>query len=175
MAHREDLVNIDLQTGGIFRSFRNIPVGEGDVKGDRFGVAVYRNGEPVNLLGMTVVGYFIRPDGQSVVLEGWRAGQDGNMAIVKLTESCYVVPGNFKLSIKILLDGETMTARIVDGTVVDTVEGSIIDTGDVIPDLSDWTALIESLEAAAEVVEGITVTETQITGTRYKIELAFAD
>ena len=75
----------------------------------------------------------------------------------------------FELTIKLSIGSETMTARIVDGTVVCTSNGSFIDPGSVIPDLSDYTQLIATLEAAAETIEDFEISASQITGTRYKI------
>ena len=166
MLFRENIADIDLNTGTVHRSFQNMSIGEGDEKANRYGVRIVRNGEPVTLSGVSVVGYFIRSDGSSVVISG---SVNGNIAYVDLPEACYVYDGNFTLSIKLATSNETATIRIVDGTVVNTVEGSIIDPGSVVPDLSAFTALVEAAEAAAEVIEGFSISEEQITGTRYKI------
>lgn len=162
----EDIIDIDVKTGNVHRSFMNHALGEGDASGNRFGVRVLRNREEVDLSGVTVVGYFIRSNGTTEVISGNRSGA---VCWVDLPQACYAVNGNFQLSIKLTGGGITTTARIVDGTVVDTVLGDISDPGGVIPDLSSWTALVERAEAAAAKIESFNITETLITGTRYRI------
>lgn len=169
--YREDILNIDLISGTINRSFMNKSVGEGDIKANRFGVRVFRGGEEVDLSGVTVIGYFIRENGTTVVINGSR---DYNTCWVDLPQACYAVEGQFTLSI-LLTDGTVATtARIVDGTVVNTTLGSIYDPGGVIPDLSSFTELVERAETAAETIEAFSVTATQITGTRYKIAVTIS-
>ena len=166
MLFMEDIADIDMKTGTVNRTFQNKSIGEGDGKGNRYGVRLFRDRTPVNLSGVTVVAYFIRANGTSVVING---AISENKAYIDLPAACYAYEGNFTLSIKLVTSGETATVRIIDGTVVNTVEGSIIDPGSVVPDLSAFTALVEAAEAAAEVVEGFSISEEQITGTRYKI------
>ena len=164
--YKEDIIDIDLEKGTVFRSFTNRILGEGDSDGDRFGVRVLRNGEEEDLTGVSVVGYFIRNNGTTVSLIG---NKSVNKCWVTLSQACYSYEGCFTLSIKLTKGTTTVTARIVDGTIVDTVLGSIVDPGNVIPDLSDWTALVSRAETAAAKIESFNITETQITGTRYKI------
>ena len=165
--YREDIVDIDLKSGSLFRSFFNRQLGEGDISGDLFGVRLFRYGEPESLTGVSCVGYFIKPDGDSVTITG---GRSGNLVYVILPESCYVTNGQFQLTIKITNGEASTTVRIVDGTIIDTILGNIIDPGTVIPDLSEFEALVERAEAAAETIEGFSITNTLLTGTRYRID-----
>ena len=169
--YREDIIDVELETGTVHRSFANRSVGEGDINGNRFGVRILRNGEEVNLSGVTVIGYFIRANGTTEVISGSRSG---SMCWVELPQACYAVDGNFTLSIKLTDGTVTMTARIVDGTVVNTVIGSIIDPGSVIPDLASFTALVERAEAAAETIEAYSISAVNLTGTRYRIDVEMA-
>ena len=164
--YKNDFVDIDLETGTVFRSFLNKTLGEGDAAGDRFGVRVLRGGQEIDLTGVSVVGYFIRSNSTTEVINGSRSG---SRCWVELPQACYVYEGGFTLSIKLTIGGTAVTARIVDGTVVDTVLGGLNDPGSVIPDLSDWTALVARAEAAAAKIESFNITETLITGTRYRI------
>lgn len=164
--YREDIVDIELESGTVFRSFMNKAVGEGDINGNRFGFRCLRNGEPVSLAGSAVVGHFMRADGNTVQLSGT---VDGETAYVTLSQSCCAVEGQFTLTIKLSGGGVTGTIRMVDGTVVNTTNGAVIDPGEVIPDLTDYLAVVEDAEEAAETVFGISVTTELISGTDYKI------
>ena len=166
--NKTDILDIELKGGSVSRSFLNKQIGEGDISGDLFGVRVFENGESVNLTGVSCVGYFIKPDGTTVVING---SVNGNAAYVILPQSCYAATGNFQLSIKLSGGGITMTARIVDGTIVDTVIGSIVDPGSVIPDLASWTALVSSANTAATNIGKIHIENELIEGTRYKIKV----
>lgn len=164
--YREDIVDIELENGTVFRTFTNKAIGEGDINGNRFGFRCFRNGAPVPLAGLAVLGHFIRADGNTVQLTG---ETDGNTAFVTLTETCYAVEGQFTLAIKLSGGNVTGTIRMVDGTVVNTTNGAVIDPGSVIPDLTDYLAAVEDAEEAAEKVMGFSVTTELIMGTDYRI------
>lgn len=165
--YKEDIVDFDLETGTVHRSFSNKIIGEGDVLGNRYGVRCYRNGQPESLVGSTVIGQFIRADGNTITINGGYI--TGNTAYVTLPEACYAVEGNFTLIIKLEGGGVTGTIRVVDGTVINTTNGNMIDPGNVIPDLSDYLAVIEDAEEAAETIYGMTVTANLISGEDYDI------
>jgi hypothetical protein len=164
--YKNDIINIDLEKGTINRTFVNKAVGEGDKNGERYGVRVFRDGAPVSLNGCTVTGYFVRANGTSIILSG---NKDGNLAYVTLTQGCYAVGGNFTLAIKITGGGVTGTVRIVDGTVVNTVEGTVVDPGGIVPDLEELTAVAWQAEDAAEAIAAFIVTEELISGTDYRL------
>lgn len=164
--YREDIVDIELESGTVHRSFINKSIGEGDENANRFGFRCLRNGVPVSLIGTAVIGHFTRADRNTVELDGT---VEGNTAYVSLEKACYAVEGQFTLSIKLSGSGVTGTIRMVDGTVVNTTNGAVIDPGSVIPDLSDYLAVVEDAEEAAETVFGISVTAEQISGDDYKI------
>ena len=164
--YQEDIIDIDLERGSLHRSFMNHAIGAGDGAAHRFGIRPKRNGEPVSLIGAACVGYMIRPDGITLVINGvTQAGE----AYVELPEAAYAIEGNFSLSIKVTGTGFTDTVRIVDGTIVRTTTGEIMDPADTIPSLADLTAVIGRAEDAAEVINSLTIQAQQITGTRYKI------
>jgi hypothetical protein len=81
------------------------------------------------------------------------------------------VDGAFTLVIKVTGTGFAGAMRIVDGTVIDAVIGSIVDPGSVVPDLSDLMDVIERAETAAAAINALSITAEQITGTRYKIKV----
>ena len=168
---KANTIDIDLNNGNVCRTFAHSPVGEADILADRFGVRVLRNGQAAELSGVSVTGMFIRADGTTVALNG---GRSGNYCYCTLPASCYTVEGKFTLSIRISDGATTATVRIVDGSVVNTAKGTLVDPGGVIPDVSSLTALVTRAEAAAAAIEANTITATQITGTRYRIELTLA-
>lgn len=164
--YREDIVDIELESGTVFRSFMNKAIGEGDNNGNRFGFRCFRNGVPVSLAGSGVIGHFVRADGNTVQLTG---AIDDNTAYVTIPATCYAVEGQFSLAIKLSRGGIVGTIRMVDGTVINTTNGAVIDPGSVIPDLADYLAVVEDAEEAAETVFGFSVTTELISGTDYRI------
>lgn len=143
--NRIDMVDIDLNSGKIFRSFADHTIGEGDNLGDQFGVNVFQDGEPVTLSNAACVAYFIRNNGDTVALTGVISG---NQAYVILPQACYAYEGQFALAIKIAHGTANTTVRIVDGTVCRTITSTPIDPGSTIPDLTDLLAQISAMEAA---------------------------
>ena len=169
--YREDIADIELESGTLFRSFSNKAIGSGDAAGNRYGVKLLRNGEPVSMSGAACVGYFIRADGITLVING---EVDNGIAYVELPAAAYAVGGNFTLAIKVSGTGFAETMRIVDGTVVMTTTGAISDPASEIPSLAELNAVIADAEAAAAAIGNLSVTATQISGTRYKIAVTIA-
>lgn len=164
--YRENIIDIELETGTLHRSFLNHSVGEGDSSGNRYGVRVFRNGSPVNLTGVTVLGYFIRPDETTIIIQG---ATNGNEAYVVLANACYAKEGNFSLAIKLSGGGVTGTMRIVDGTVINTTTDAVYDPGGVVPDINELMAVIERAEDAADEIASFVITEELISGDDYRV------
>ena len=165
--YHNDIVDIDLNSGTVYRSFQNKSIGENDAEANRYGFRCFRNGEPVSLAGATVIGHFVRPDGDTVVIDGGSAS--GDTAFVTLPQTCYAVEGHFSLAIKLSGGGVTGTIRIVDGTVVNTTSNAIIDPGNLIPDLSEYLAVVDDAVEAAETIRSYSVTARLISGEDYEI------
>ena len=144
--YHEDIANIELSSGQIFRSFMNHTIGSGDDMANRFGVRVFRDGEPENI-GGTCVGLFIRADGTTVTISSGVVS--GNVAYVTLPEACYAVEGQFSLAIKCQGSGVTGTLRIVDGVVSRTSTSAVVDPGTLVPSIED---LIDAIEDAVETI-----------------------
>ena len=145
--YKEDIVDIDLGVAekSIHRSFLPRTIGENDQLANRFGVRVLRNGEPESISG-TCSGYFIRPDGGTVVITGTISG---NTAYVDLPQACYTYEGQFALAIKITSGSATGTMRIIDGVVSNTTTDTLIDPGTILPSIE---SLIASIEAAVDTI-----------------------
>ena len=148
-AENKSIIDININSGSIHRSFAMNILGEGETGANVFGARLFRNGEPVDLTGCVCMGYFIRADGNTVAING---SISGNVASVLLPASCYVYPGQFTLAVKIVGDTIGNIVRIVDGYVLDMIMGSIIDPGGVVSSVSDVLAKIAELESAISAV-----------------------
>lgn len=164
--YREDILDLNLESGTVHRSFACKCICEGDDSGNRYGMRLMRDGEIVDVSECTVTGYFIRADQTSVIIEG---AVSDNVAYVELPQSCYVVPGNFSLAIKLTGGNATETMRIIDGTVIDTIIGPVVDPGGIVPDLSELMEVIERAETAAADIAKFSVTEQLISGDNYRL------
>lgn len=146
--YKENIVDIDLENANIHRTFLKHTIGEGDSNANRFGVRVFRDGEPVDMSSVTCMGYFIRSDGGTVTLPGTVAGSSAH---VTLTSACYAVEGQFALAIKLsdpTGEGVTGTMRIIDGVVSNTMTGTYIDPGTILPSIEELIATIEAAVAS---------------------------
>lgn len=166
--YHSDIVDIDLESGTVHRSFAQRIIGEGDGNANRYGVHLLRNGEPVDIAGSTCMGYFIRSNGlDTVVINGGTF--NGSKAYVTLPASCYAYDGGFTLVIKLVGGGVTGTMRIIDGTVVDSMIGAPVDPGSVIPDLSALMAVISRAEDAAGTISEIEIYAEELADDNYQI------
>lgn len=104
--------------------------------GNRIGVRVYSNGEPVTLSG-TVSGYAVVADGSTVPCTGSRSG---NQASILIPPAAYQ-PGAVFISV-FLTDGSTVTTlAAVSTTVMQTRTNSQVSPGSVV---TDWTQTINA-------------------------------
>ena len=162
----EDILDIDLNNANqMHRSFLSRSIGEGDYNGNRFGVRLWQGDQPATMT-TSCIGYFIRSDDVTLVIEGVISG---NVAYVELPQAAYAKEGNFTLAIKLGGVGVSTTMRIVDGTVSETTTADISDPGAAIPDLEQLMAIIAAAEAAAEEIDDFVITASLIEGTRYEI------
>jgi len=163
-----DIVDVDLDTGTVHRSFAHRTLGEGDVNANQFGVRLWRSGQPATAEGSQCMGYFIRHGrGDTVIISGGLFS--GQEAYITLPDSCYAYDGAFSLVIKLIGGGVTGTMRIVDGTVVDSVIGSPVDPGGAIPDLDELLAVIDRAETAANTIAGISIRAELVADENYRL------
>lgn len=118
---------------------------KGNEKANRFEVNVYRDGIEVDLSSYTVIGYFIKPDEETISVSGEASG---NVACVEPDKACYVYDGAFSLAINIEGDGFTGTVVVFDGLIVRTTSENIVYGDRVIYGLKDLLAQIAATEAA---------------------------
>ena len=117
----------------------------GDEKANSFEVVVCRDGANVDLTGCTVYGYFIRPNDETMKVDGTA---DGNFVRVEPSKNCYVYDGAFSLAIKLTGNGITQTVAVFDGRIVRTTSDNIVDGDRVIYGLEDLLAQIAAVESA---------------------------
>ena len=156
MAHyKEDIVSIDLATGKIHRAFLLRSIGRADDDADRFGVRVFRDGQPESLTGVTCQGYFRDSQGNNIALTSYGT-VSGNVAYVTLPQACYNYEGQFCLAIKLVGGGVTSTVRIIDGIVDNTFTGSAVAPTGSVPTyqeiIAQYDEMVEATEAAEAVV-----------------------
>ena len=118
----------------------------GDNQGNLVGVTVTDAGEPATLSG-DVRGYFIRSDGNTVIMSGTI---DGNKVTVVLPSACYTVVGQFSLVIKV---GQVAVGACT-GYVYQSNTDSTVDPEHVIPDIDQLLTRVEALEGRATTLEG---------------------
>ena len=99
---KNDIVDIELETGNIHRSFCCHAIGMSDNMADWFGIRVFRNGNPVDLTGASVQGFFKNPHGENIAITSGNFVGD-NVAKVCLPQICYQYNGQFVLAIKIVV------------------------------------------------------------------------
>lgn len=157
MIYKSDFVEIDLNKGVITQSFAGKVVGENDNVGDRIGAIIVADGEPVNLAGVSCVGYFVRNgNGDTVVVNGVISG---NRAYVDLPQACYAYEGTFSLSIKLVSGSTKSTVRTVTGMVASTQTGATIDPGSVVPDLTELLGYINQMKTLIDSLHPLTHAE----------------
>ena len=148
MAHyKSDLVDINLNTGNIHRSFLSHAIGQKDDDADRFGIRAYRDGVPVDLSGASCHAWFTNSQGTTIALTSYGT-VSGNVAYVTLPPACYDYDGQFTLAIKIVGGGVSSTVRIVDGVVDNINVGGAVVVPDSVPDYSTIIAQYDAMVAA---------------------------
>lgn len=143
--YRSNICTVDIAKP-LDRCSAGIVLATGDCLANRFGAILYRDGVPVDTTGAAVTGYFIRPDGDTVVCEGVA---DGNAVYVDLPAACYTQDGTFSLAIKVSNTEITQTVRVVDGCIRLTQTDTLVDPGEVVPSVDKLLAIVADVEAAA--------------------------
>lgn len=116
----------------------------GDELSHRFQVDVCRAGEPVQLSGAAVTGYFIRPDGATVSIPGLA---EDSCVTLTLPAACYRLPGRFSLVIRLMQDDVKTAVFWAEGAMTLSATDTLVDDG-VIPSLDDLLAQIDAMEKA---------------------------
>lgn len=130
-------------------------------------VTILRDGEPADLTGYTVRGYFIRSDETTVSITG---SKTGNVATVQLNASCYALKGLLKGVVRLEKTGEVITVSAMHVRVdVATTDEMAIDQETRIS-IQD---MLEDVEAMlADTGNYYTKSETQALAAQFSEEIA---
>lgn len=117
-------------------------------KGHKFIVSCMSGGELETLTG-TVTARFMRANNTTILIAGndYTGIADGK-AVVTLPQDCYNVPGRFQMAIFLSDSGTTNCIYACVGSVQRTQEGTLIDSGDAVPTLTELLAQIDACEQA---------------------------
>ena len=142
--YKRDIIDINLETGNIYRSWLKHSIGMKDQKADHFGVRVFRNGEAVSLTGVSVQGVFMPPQGSPIAITSGNI-VSGNVAEVVLPQACYNYDGQFTLAIKLVdaSNSVTGTVRIVDGMVDNTHASGTVAPTSAVPTYQEVLSVYE--------------------------------
>lgn len=100
-----------------------------DSKANRFGSELYRDGASVSASGYEVMGYFIRPDDETVNCPGT---VEGNLVYVDLLPGCYLYEGTFDFTLKIKQGEEEKAVLMCYGNVVRSRTDATAEGGEVV-------------------------------------------
>lgn len=164
---KKDIVDIELNSGAIHRSFLNHSIGMTDSGANAFGVRVLRDGNYVDLSGVTAEGFFRDPQGNNIAITSGNLIR-GNEAYVILPQACYNYEGQFTLAIKLIGGDVTGTMRIVDGMVDNTNTGGAVAPTENVPTYQEILAVYDDMLEALENMGEYTAMKKAL-GTRSKI------
>lgn len=156
--YKQDILDVNLNTGNIYRSFLPHAIGFSDNSADHFGVRCFRDGEPESLTGVSIQGYFRNSQGQNIALTSYGT-VSGNVAYVTLPQACYAYEGQFTLALKLVGGGITGTVRIIDGMVDNTNTSSPVAPTSSVPTYQEVLALFEQ---ASDMVDDFATLEKSV-------------
>lgn len=123
----------------------------GDEKAHTWKVHVFENKVEADLSGCSVSAYFLRADGDTIVVTG---AIDGNTVTVELAQACYAITGVVQAGLRLTNDGVSFTLSYKLFNVLPTYDSeSYVDPGEVIPSIADLLDAIEDMEAATAAAE----------------------
>ena len=117
----------------------------GDSEAHTWETRVYEDGAAFDMTGGAVTGYFVRADGNTVVVQG---SITGNLASVTLAQACYAVAGDVKGVLRLSTGTKVITLSVLILRVRNDLTDVLIDPGEVIPSLDELLAQIVAMEAA---------------------------
>ena len=129
-----------------------------------FIISVRKNGVKQTVTG-GVTGKFIRANGTTIFLQG--SVVDGD-AVVRLHQDCYNVQGRFTFNVFNSQDGVTTCIYSAVGKMDMGSTETVIDAGDVVPDVTDVIAAQETMKQ--ELADAVSRTNSAIAGIQPQID-----
>lgn len=129
-------------------------------EGHKFVITGTRSGSPITLAGV-VTARFKRNNKTTVFIAGDKAKIENGKAVVTLLKDCYNVPGRFDFYVYVTSGGATTCVYYGTGTVIQTEEGTLIDSGEAVPSLEEFTEIVQNAQAATSEAENVNVTQTK--------------
>lgn len=119
----------------------------GDNEAHIWKIKILDNGEDIVVSG-TVTGYFVRPDGNTIMVAGTL---EGNIASVILPQAVYAQKGNVQGIVRLSYgNGQIVTLSALILPIRQVLTDSIIDPGEVIPSLEELLAMIDETGLAKD-------------------------
>ena len=142
--------NVELAQGAQVRVWPNALMLLGDKKAHTILLHVYSFGVPATLDGVTVSAYFLRNDGETVLVTGTASG---NVVSVTLAQECYAYAGDLTASVRLTSGDTTLTLCVMVLKIRQTASSAIVDPGTVIPGIDDVLAKMDEMDAAVKAAQ----------------------
>lgn len=138
---------VDLESGLVLQPQRAM-LRKGDKKANRVIARMTRDGEDVDLTGVSASGVFFRPpDGDELHLEG---SVNGSEVSVLLVDNCYTQQGRYDFDLVLMIGDVRRTVLSISGQVHDEGSGAVIDLENVIPSIDDVIAQLDTMREATK-------------------------
>ena len=130
----------------------------GAQNGHEWQITVLDGGAPADLTGASVLAYFARADGKTVLQPGEISG---NVVTIDFSAACCAVVGRIGVSVRMSQGDQRLTLAQRAFAVKRAATDDMIDPSGVVPTPEEMKEIIERAEAAAQAIEGLTVGATQ--------------
>lgn len=154
----ERTYEVDLSSPVTPRPLRDVLL-TGDSSAHRIHVRLTQSGEPVTGIG-GVSACFLRADGAVVAMTG--ETEAGGVQVL-LSPACYAVPGQGSLLVRISAGDSVVTALWLECRVAGGEGDTVVDGGDVVPDLNALLARIGQMETATQQAEAAVTSASAFT------------
>lgn len=130
----------------------------GDQNGHEWQITVLDGGKAADLTGASVLAYFARADGKTVLQPGEIIG---NVVTIDFSAACCAVVGRIGVSVRMSQGDQRLTLAQRAFAVKRAATDDMIDPSGVVPTPEEMKEIIERAEAAAQAIVGLTVEAAQ--------------
>ena len=118
-----------------------------DEAANRFGALITKDGANLDVSNCFVKGYLIRPNEETLLIDGTA---EGNLIYVDIPKNGYVYDGSFTLTIKVYSEEFKRAVVIFDGKIAKTNTDDVVDGDKVVYTSEDILSLIDEMEKARD-------------------------